>query len=372
MKPIINNLKNLIYGLADTTISVIKSLGKLDIKKFVLDYYQDFFSKIKDLKGTNWDLALYHLKAGNYNDAIMRFKLVGKTGYRQKEIYYFLALIYHEKDQILDSKHYLTLYLNSDDQNYRAEAEYLAALNGTAIINTIPQSILQLRRGRITFNLQKASFDKTTIERFLTIINLLKNTAPNCNRILELGCHIGFLGKLLKENLPVHYLKGKDWSKESLEVTKLLRDVKDNKIYNELELVNDFTELFNENALYNLVIIPEVLDAYSDLMELFMESLTLLDDNGLLIITFMQDDSNFHYSHSLDAGFNLVEMVDNQELTPSEKEFSFIKELEVFSFNPYYVKSLAEKIGFTLTVSLKSNGFTILLLSKCLKKSYQS
>jgi predicted TPR repeat methyltransferase len=344
--------------------NLIELSSNVTIKK-IKNSWQELLDKIKNFKETNWNLALYHWKANNINDAIMRFKLVQKAGYKVASCNYFLGRSYQEKNKHLEAKKYFDLYLASGESDYLDETHYCLALMSDQIIETKPLSLIRKSRELLAYKIDKEFFDQEILDKIAALVAICKNQNINSKKALDLGSNLGFLGKLLKTNLKVDYLKGKDLGEELIKFTSLLKDDKKLPYYNDLSLSTDFHDLFEENILYDLVVISDLMDYYSNVSEIMMEGQSLLDKGGYLLIAFRQDDSAFSYSHKLDQELNLSPLKGEKTILENHKTFNFIKELEAFSFNPSYVKSFAEKMGFIVKISLQINHFTLFLLHKC-------
>ena len=66
--------------------------------------------KLKDLKKTNYELGLYHLKQENYSDAIIRFKLIKILFWNSIEANFYLGKIYFLQQNFNKSYYYLNKY----------------------------------------------------------------------------------------------------------------------------------------------------------------------------------------------------------------------------------------------------------------------
>jgi hypothetical protein len=102
-----SRFKGFVFDVVNRFKGMITGISFKDIGLILRDKYKELRAQLKDLKGTNWDLAQYHFVAGNFNDGIMRFKILQRSGYKVIESNYFLGRIYMEKENYIKAKEHL-------------------------------------------------------------------------------------------------------------------------------------------------------------------------------------------------------------------------------------------------------------------------
>ena len=135
----------------------------LNVKNFItekihqqIDHLYDIREKLKDLRGANYNLALYHSFCGNYSDAYMRFKLLNyfyKNDLEVKLAYIQHNILFNKFEKAAELFRGLEeeslLEANEDIKNYyKALKSYLVNEN----ISCINHNFLEYIYSRISIN----------------------------------------------------------------------------------------------------------------------------------------------------------------------------------------------------------------------------
>jgi predicted TPR repeat methyltransferase len=334
IKDTFTRFKDFILDSTATLKIVAQNLSINNIKNILTIEYKNLKEKFSDLKGTNWDLAQYHFVAGNYNDAIMRFRLLQKNNYRLMEANYFLGRIYLEKGNFTKAKDYLNLYLSCQHSQYNIEAHYCMELIANGQITAIPETIIKNKRDRIALNLDKAEIDNQLLERYSFIINALKSEVYHGTKIFEAGCYIGILGRIIRETFGsnIQYLKGSEIGEESYQVATEM-NISDVKVYDKVKQFTNLSDIISDNNSYSIIIIPDILNYYCDILDILIQAFASLHNEGLVIFP--------------------IRIIENA--TEDTKPFEFIHPIEEFRYNKFHVLNIGKSCGFQLKETYDMN-----------------
>lgn len=326
IKDTFTRFKDFIINSSTTIKSITRDLSFQNIKNLIVREYYNLKEKFSDLKGTNWRLAQYHFLAGNYNDAIMRFKLLQRNNYRLMDANYFLGRIYIEKGNFVKAKEYLDMYLSTQNGEYINEAKYCLAIINNTEIDTIPESIIKNKRDRVALNLDKTDIDNGLLARYGAIVNAIRSEAIQGTRIFEAGCYIGILGRILCETFDqnLQYLKGSEVGEEALQVASQMY-VDSRSAYDEIKLCQTTSDLVSDDGCYSIILIPDILSYYCDLLNILVHAFASLENEGIVV-------------------FSLRTIKDDL----SEKKFEFIHPIEEFRYSKLHVVNIANSCGFQL------------------------
>jgi len=340
------NLKDLIIGSVSIIVTIIRQLSIANLRKLYNVEYKGIKEKLKDLKQTNWDLAQYHLVAGNYNDAIMRFKILQNRNYKAMECKYFLGRIYLEKNNSVKAKRYLDQYLATEDNNYRAEAKYCISVINHSDISSIPYRIICNKRDRIALNLERTDIDTSLVNRYQEIIQILRLYMKANVKIFEIGCYIGVLGRIIKEtfagNIQYYFA-----SEIGYEAAGIAREMYLNKkhVYDEIYLFNTISQLLINGDDYSIVLIPDILAYYPDLSHIFISTSSALKTDGIGII--------------------VVRVIKRDLMNEKIKDIEFLHPIEEFRYSYDYVVASAMSSGLQLQNSSDiGDGFELFVFKK--------
>ncbi len=354
------------------------------------DKYKEIRSQLQDLKGTNWDLAQYHFVAGNFNDGIMRFRMLQRSSYKVVESNYFIGRIYMEKENYIKAKEHLNIYLASNNTEYRAEAEYCIKVMNNQEITSIPISIIKIKRDRLALNLSTAKIDESLLLRYYGIITILKSYLNPSSKVLEVGCYVGVFGRIFRETFApnIQYFCGTEIGEKAAAVAKEMHS-NNKQVYDSIQILNSISDVSNDQNLYSVIILPDILRYCEDITPMFIKIFASLQDNGIcvLVTRIFNDEVPFSFSHcfSEDDTGNLkaveVEKVDEVNASDTLSETSMIDEnnvseenstksvfigaIEEFSHNPKNLVNIAKSSGFQVKLSIQMAGdFALFVLQK--------
>ena len=346
IKDTFTRFKDFVIYSSTTIKRISNQLSISNLKSLLQVEYIDLKAKLKDIKGTNWDLAQYHFTAGNHNDAIMRFKILQKNNYRLIESNYFLGRIYLEKKDYTKAKTYLNAYLSTQDSNYKSEAQYCMSIINNLEISSIPNSVIINKRDRITLNLEKSSLDITLLNRYSAIIHILKSEINSGAKILEIGCYIGVLGRIIKESFGnnIQYFVGSEIGPEAGQVAEAMH-LGETPVYDRVKVCKNISEIAADDAIYSIVLVPDILSYYSDLLHFFVQIFTSLGDGGSAIV--------------------VARVIKENNTTESCRDMEFIHPIEEFRYGYEYLVKSAESCQLQLKNSNDiGDGFELFVFKK--------
>lgn len=324
--------------------NIITQLSFKNLQEIFRIEYKDFKDKLKDLKATNWELAQYHFIAGNYSDAIMRFKVLQRKNYKLTECNYFLGRIYIEKRAYVKAKIYLDAYILSQDNIYKDEVEYCMSIIKNAQVHTIPHSIVCNKRDRAALNLEKSNIDTFLIDKYNAIIHALKSEISSGAKIFEVGCYIGVLGRIIKETFAsnIQYLAASEIAKEAIQVAEAM-NINNIPVYDKINLCQEISQVvLDEKNVYSIILIPDIFAYYCDLSKIFINVFASLSVGGVAIIA-----------------VRVVKIDDNP------RDIEFIHPIEEFRYSHKYVISLASSYNLQLKNSYYiGNDFELFIFKK--------
>lgn len=274
--------------------------------------------KLRDIPGTNFNLGLYHLKIGNIDDAIMRFKMVNFLKPEMKEVSYYLGRCLVIKGDLEDAKPYLEK-ARSNNVKVKETDYILQKINSPESINVIPDDIVKERADSLAEFYSLNGVDESEIiEREMLLGWVLKNiTDKNPNlKVLDIGAATGVYGHILKEKAIVKELVGVEPSAVLAKRAGSLK-TRGELVYNDVKVLTCREFLENAKGENDLILIDRVIEYYGDLSVLASKLNGLLKKNGIL--AFMLDIPE----ESLE-GFKLNVSFDNFEHSINEIKNKFI------------------------------------------------
>ena len=337
-----NRFKDFANDLRTSFYSFSKEV-KFEGKGFFAHYYRyikrslyTLHSKAKDLKKTNYDLAVYHYKKGNLNDAIFRFKLIDRFNVDRPEIHYYIGRCYIEKAEYEIAQKYFEKYIRSSNNSYREEAIYclnVARLN-EAKITKVPSSIIARYFDVLcdSYNDIFYSADESPAHLLVQAINEYNSTSDNkkFSNVLDLGCGTGKAGLFLRMLSLGKSVVGVDISYNMVNASSSLK-YNGSPVYDDVHYGN-FLMYLNDlkGDGYDLVIASESLMYDSDIGSYFDKIKRILKKSGILALTV-----------KIDAKF--------------EGDFYFDVYLENFVYSPQYLVNEIEKNSLKVIESIDIN-----------------
>jgi predicted TPR repeat methyltransferase len=292
----------------------------LDIVKSWLAFYREALVKIKDLGDTNYKLGIYHLKNNNISDAILRFKLLLLFRFDEPKIYYYMAYCYMDKLDYQKGLKYLSLYKNSNDIEFKEEAEYYERIGNKKDVDYIPNSIIASKFDQLSFNYDNSynkdplgSTQKAISEIILKITEASKKSDSEI-KLLDLGCGTGIIGaELKKRDLDIR-ITGVDLSSNMINKAKD-KTYNGKSVYATLKIDNIISFLKKQNTTYEIIVLSDVIGYCADLESLLIELIRIMTPNQSIVV---------------------VSCNEVGELNINKK---FIYKLEEFRYHPEFVRS---------------------------------
>jgi predicted TPR repeat methyltransferase len=278
------------------------------IKSFNWDiYYKETKEKLKDLTRTNYNLALFHLNSGNTSDAIMRFKI---TSYIDKQklypdIEYYLGLCYYITFKYDDSKEHLTNYIEKGLSEKTEEAKFLlsAIENKIDETKTIPSSLGAIYYEQMAkqYGMSLEMHEKEALNSFIAQISSHKNIqkSSSIQKILELGCKTGGVGRALKENGITSIIEAIEPSNILIEEAKASK-FQEEPVYSSLKCCDIHEYISNKTARkkFDIIISHDALNLTPSLLPLFKELETILSSTGFIALSLrITDKKNWTFNN---------------------------------------------------------------------------
>ena len=302
---------------------VVEKRGVSGILEGLFQYCMHIISstreKLKDIKKTNFDLAMEHYSLGNLNDAILRFKLVQKfapNDYLQSS--YYIGRCYMEKGNFEKAISYLNQYQSTSHKSLQEEALYCIKLMQSQheAISKIPDSIVAHNFDMLhAFYIKNPkSFSdgghsiKFLYDNFREYAE--KNSIKISGNMLDLGCGIGVIGRsIIKDFQGISYIEGIDLSSKMIEHCKKLKG--DNKkIYNKLSRKSVMRYLEgNVNKVFDIIFANDITTYNNNPQEILEKLYGITNKKSIICIIFKIHDAEqdiifdsifeeFHYSEA--------------------------------------------------------------------------
>ncbi|RTK92420.1 MAG: methyltransferase domain-containing protein [Rickettsiales bacterium] len=292
--------------------------------------------KMKDLAKSNIDVGQYHLRNGNYNDAIFRFKLVDKFLDKNNIIAnYYLGLAYFFKK---DYQNATTHLLKAEKKDKIGLLNFIKNIDN---IESVPDKIYKLhRKNRAQFFVDKFASEENNIPQNLIIeFNKAASDLPAQYSILEIGSNIGLLGfEIAKRMQDEFIITATEISREMINIQSVIYP--DQQFYD--EIYNDSAEAFIENNLQNFDVIFS-LDGFSyikNLRTILANIFSKLNNNGYFAFC-VRTSNNPSFSYELlEFSYNF------EQLSADLREIGF-KILSYKNFN------LENKNNYTILICTK-------------------
>ncbi|MFK7974261.1 MAG: hypothetical protein AB8B66_05315 [Rickettsiaceae bacterium] len=274
------------------------------LKNQLMNIKNDFnrlILKLNNMVQSNMELGLYHLHQANYNDAILRFKLiVNYLSPTNKLAQYWLGWTYLLKGNCRKAIIHLTKAQEED------QIGLLHFIKSIDTINTVPLPIHKTHR-----NLTITDFTKNFSNNIPQVIAVeLSKTAkalPDQYTILELGSNIGLLGNEIHKRLPDHFRFIA--TEISTEMVK-----QQSNLYSEAPLYDQVIEVAIDEYLNSVTVQYEVIIslngfAYNaNLGQIFNNIFLTLKENGYFAFALKTSSVPSFSQHSLEFSYNNTEI----------------------------------------------------------------
>ena len=302
--------------------------------QFLVNKCKDFIKetkiKLNDLSKANFDLGIYHLNKGNLNDAILRFKLVKRFGHQYDDIDYFLGRCYLEKLKYSKAKILFENYIIKNNPKFLEEAKYCLNITDNELhdIKSVPVGIVDHKLNQkfdSYVKVAKAFQNKKSSQNitYEKIKEALENNDKVFNyNMLDLGCNLGVIVCLLRENQLLHFSLGVEINKNMMKYCKELT-IDSNKVYN--TVINQDIDTFlaskiQTDSKFDIILGTHLITYSTDLKSLFIKLKKYIRVNGIMAFSF--------------------------SVKPQDASYIFDRQLEIFIYNKDYVAKTVKSCGW--------------------------
>jgi SAM-dependent methyltransferase len=243
---------------------------------------KNFRSNLRDMTGTNIELGKFHLRCGNYTDAIIRFLLVTKYLDRGNKVAnYWLGWTYFLKN---NHRKALIALEQSEIQN---DVDLYNFIRDIDNISEVPSDIHRMYRDiKATVFIDKFASESVNISvQAITEFNKLVTGLPEHYSILELGCNIGLLGLEIRKRMQESFdLKGVETSAELIKLQSLYS--RTDETYDEI-IQSDIIEFLEyDKTSYDIIMSIDGLSSSSNPEKVLSLIADHLNSGGHFLIIF--------------------------------------------------------------------------------------
>jgi predicted TPR repeat methyltransferase len=269
---------------------------KKTIKEHIKQFQQDIQRQkqaLKNLRQTNYNLGLTHYYKGNYYDARLRFNMLKWFKAETPELNYFIARCYYEEGKGAKAKSYLDLYLATDNPQFKAEAEYTSKIidGKTHEITEIPNSLVAHFYDLLSPVYNEAFIDSkpdNIQQKLFSNVNriLTEKARPFGNKVLDLGCGTGVMGKFCRQNRIASFITGVDLSPLMLEQAQKIK-IDDFIAYNETikSSVADYLESLPKDTKFDIIFASNLFISCSDIYNILSKSYEQAEEKAIFALS---------------------------------------------------------------------------------------
>lgn len=250
--------------------------------------------KMKDIPGTNYELALLHMKNGNLDDAILRFKMVIFLTPEKAEAYYNLARCLVMVGDNESAEENLTKALSFKPDF--AEAKYvLEKIKAPESISDVPASVITQHIAWRTEFSEEEREAKLHKDKSIVTMALENVTDKNPNLVvLDLGCSEGGRGEILKSKEVARKIVGVDLWQNATDKAKG-KTYEGEAIYSSLHNI-EISEYLGENReKYDLIMAGDAFSYKGNLEVVFRNIAESLIPGGLFVSIFPKNEEASNY-----------------------------------------------------------------------------
>lgn len=252
-------------------------------------------SRLKNLGNINRDLGIHYLRAGNINEAIIRFK-IGAWAFRKKgqdEINYWLALSYLLKGNIAYALKHISINNKYDKIGlYKFLHEYKQ-------LRMVPQQIWSTYKD-LTFDYHYKRFivdGVDIVENFVNSIFSMIIEFPDDYKILDYGCNDGAIGHTMYSKVVKTFiLTGVDVHPNMQTVT-----TNNTKIYNQVISMwpEDFIKEKAQSFKFDMIIACATIAYTRDITNVVSKLCSILKPAGhiALLLPYSESATFFDLQH---------------------------------------------------------------------------
>ncbi len=318
---------NIFAGIKNTTKSFLCAICRLPIfiKNQIQRLKNEFVAlreKLKNVSDSNMKLGIFHLRSGNYRDAIFRFKLVEKyLDPNNKLACYWLGWVYFLKQ---DYKNSIINLIKARDED---EVNLLQFVKSIDNVQYVPVQIYALYRDIKASNfVDKIASDTYDIPKTLVLeLNEAITSLPEEYYILELGSNVGILGyEINKRMQEKFYLTSTEVSSEMIDLQTSFYP--DQELYDKVLQVPVDEYLLKTKQKYDIICSLDGFAFTSDLKAIFQNVFSVLNQDGYFAFAVRSTQKNSFSSALLEFSY------DNKQVIGFLREIGF-KVLSSKEFN---------------------------------------
>ena len=260
-------------------ISDIALLKKYFFDKIIelKDHISNVKAGLRDLRSTNMSLAFYHLRQGNLNDAILRFKIIDIfISPSDEEVHYGFAWCYFLKGNYAKSM----MHLKQSGARDASGLGYF--LTNFESLDEVPETLWSEYRS-ITADAYNYKWIKQPVylpKEFADCLFSKIEELPKECQILDLGCGSGLAGAAIDYKIQKNYhLTGVDNIAPLTKNIKNLREDK-RKVYDEVINVSLRDFISSNVSKYDIITSFESLNFAKNLTPYLTKINKILNKNG--------------------------------------------------------------------------------------------
>ncbi len=314
-----NNIFSRIKNTTKSFLSVICGLPTF-IKNQLQKLKNEFVTlreKLKNISDSNMKLGIYHLRNGNYRDAIFRFKLVEKyLDPNNKLACYWLGWVYFLKQ---DYKNSIIHLIKAEDEDNVNLLQFVKSID---TVQYVPVQIHALYRDiKAGSFINKIASDTYDISKILILeLNEVITSLPEEYSILELGNNVGLLGyEINKRMQEKFYLTG-------TEVSAGMINLQNQEIYDKVLQIQVDEYLLTTQQKYDVICSLDGFAFTSDVKTIFQNVFSVLNQDGYFAFAVRSTQTNsfsntfLEFSYDNTKLFNILREIGFEVL--SSKEFN--------------------------------------------------
>ena len=298
LSSIVGSLKSFINFISDLPL-LIK--GRVN---YIKKYLAGIRYNLSNLTDSNLDLGKYHLRIGNYNDAIFRFKLIDSYLDKNNPVAnYWLGWGYFFKGKYNKALYHLEKAGTEDIVGLR---DFIQNIDN---LTEVPEEICRLHRD-IMASSYIDRFDVAANNIPLKMVSELNAVITKLSEhysILELGSNIGLVGFEINQRMADGFsLTGVETSAELIQLQSLY--LRQDQIYNSVIQQDITSYLLDNETKHDIIISLDGLSYAANLEPAFNLIKSRLKSGGYFTLAFKTSLVNKFLTNYLEFTYNPAEI----------------------------------------------------------------